>query len=279
MRILGERPELDGPLHDLVLGGLKDGDPFVRRAAAEALGLHPDAAHIRPLLDLRQSSSAEDTHLVHMARMALRDQLRPATSWPRLADLSLSERDARDIADVATGVPSPEAAAYLLGHLQHLAEPHARLVRYLHFIARHAAKADDMPLLALVRERGGEALPDRLALLKAILQGNQERGAKVSAELTDAAADLFRELVASPREKDVLAGIEMAGLFRLHDSFETLQTTVKSSEAPEAHRAAAMVSLASRLARTRRSRSWRAWSAMPRSPSRSASKRPTGSPA
>ena len=181
MRILGERPELDGPLHDLVLGGLKDGDPFVRRAAAEALGLHPDAAHIRPLLDLRQSSSAEDTHLVHMTRMALRDQLRPATSWPRLADLSLSERDARDIADVATGVPSPEAAAYLLGHLQHLAEPHANLVRYLHFIARHAAKADDVPLLALVRERGGEALPDRLALLKAILQGNQERGAKVSA--------------------------------------------------------------------------------------------------
>ncbi|MEJ7640370.1 MAG: HEAT repeat domain-containing protein [Singulisphaera sp.] len=94
MRILGERAELDGPLHDLVLGGLKDGDAFVRRAAAEALGLHPDASHIRPLLDLRQSSPAEDTHLVHMTRMALRDQLRPATSWPRLADLSLSERDA-----------------------------------------------------------------------------------------------------------------------------------------------------------------------------------------
>ena len=180
MRILGERPELDGPLHDLVLGGLKDGDAFVRRAAAEALGLHPDASHIRPLLDLRQSSPAEDTHLVHMTRMALRDQLRPATSWPRLADLSLSERDARDIADVATGVPTPEAAAYLLGHLRRLEEPHANLVRYLQFIARHAAEADDVPLLAIVRDRGGEALPDRLALLKAILQGNQERGAKLS---------------------------------------------------------------------------------------------------
>ena len=136
-----------------------------------------------------------------------------------------------------------------------------------------------MPLLALVRERGGEALPDRLALLKAILQGNQERGAKVSAELTDAAADLFRELVDSPREKDVLAGIEMAGLFRLQDALETLQSTVKSSEAPEAQSGRGDGRASRASPRTRRSGSWRAWSAMPRSPSRSASRRPTGSPA
>ena len=136
-----------------------------------------------------------------------------------------------------------------------------------------------MPLLALVRERGGEALPDRLALLKAILQGNQERGAEVSAELTEAADDLFRELVASPREKDVLAGIEMAGLFRLQDAFETLQTTVKSSQAPEAQRAAAMVSLASVSPERGGRDPGGSGPRCRRSPSRSASKRPTGSPA
>ena len=35
---------------------LDDADPFVRRAAAEALGAHPDPANIRPLLALRQAT-------------------------------------------------------------------------------------------------------------------------------------------------------------------------------------------------------------------------------
>ena len=79
-------PELTGRSASSSSSGLKDADPFVRRAAAEALGLHPDAANIRPLLDLRQSSPPRTRTCVHVVRMALRDQLRPATSWPRLAD-------------------------------------------------------------------------------------------------------------------------------------------------------------------------------------------------
>src|SRR5207248_6930007 len=56
----------------LVREKLKDEDPYVRRAAAEALGLHPERQNIKPLIDLWNSASKDDTHLVHMARMALR---------------------------------------------------------------------------------------------------------------------------------------------------------------------------------------------------------------
>ena len=84
----------------------------MRRAAAEVLGRHPALANIKPLLALRQSAPADDTHLIHVARMALRDQLLERGVWPQLAKLGLVERDRRDIADVATGVHTPQAAAF-----------------------------------------------------------------------------------------------------------------------------------------------------------------------
>ena len=55
----------------------------MQRAAADALGRHPDPENIRPLLDLRQQVPADDTHLLHVVRMALRDQLRAAAHWDR----------------------------------------------------------------------------------------------------------------------------------------------------------------------------------------------------
>ena len=46
--------------------------------------------------------------------MALRDQLIPADGVERICRRIWTERDARAIADVALGVPTPEAAAFLL---------------------------------------------------------------------------------------------------------------------------------------------------------------------
>ena len=57
----------------------------------------------------------------------------------------------------------------------------------------------------------------------------------MSAELTEAAGDLFRELVASTREEDVLAGIEMAGTLPVAGRPRAVAGDGKSSQAPEAH--------------------------------------------
>ena len=43
---------------------------------------------MRPLLALRQSTSEDDSHLLHVVRMALRDQLKTADAWPRLETLA-----------------------------------------------------------------------------------------------------------------------------------------------------------------------------------------------
>ena len=71
MKVLVDRPELERSMTELTLSHLSDADPFVRRAAAEVLGAHPSAANIKPLLALCQSASADDTHLIHVARIAL----------------------------------------------------------------------------------------------------------------------------------------------------------------------------------------------------------------
>src|SRR5262249_50496556 len=59
-RVLAERATLTPALHELVLAGLKDTDPFAQRAAADALGRHPATENLRPLLDLRHRVPADD---------------------------------------------------------------------------------------------------------------------------------------------------------------------------------------------------------------------------
>ena len=109
-RILSERKKLTPADHTLVLHGLKDSSPHVQRAAVDALATHPDAANMRPLLDLRQAAKTSDTHLIYAIRVALREQLQKPETWAKLP-AKLSDRDAKVIADVSLAVPRAAAAA------------------------------------------------------------------------------------------------------------------------------------------------------------------------
>jgi putative heme-binding domain-containing protein len=214
MRVLGERPAMAEPQRLLVVSGLKDTDPFVRRAAAEAMGLHPAAVNVRPLLDLRHAVPADDSHLLHMVRMALRNQLRDGSAWSHLpADLNV--RDAKAIADVAPGVPSAEAAAFLLAHLRKVKEDDGTLVRYVHHVARHGA--GDVPERLLEFARGDQPgkLGHQAALLRAIVQGTQERGSKLSEAAQKWAAGVTGKLVASSQPGEAQTGFELAGILKL----------------------------------------------------------------
>ena len=95
---------------------LKDADPFVRRAAADALGRHANADNVEPLLNLWAETPADDTHLIHTVRMALRDQLlQPGSYGPLAAYCSPAKPEyAARLAEVSLGVRNAESAAYLL---------------------------------------------------------------------------------------------------------------------------------------------------------------------
>src|SRR6266849_6425692 len=136
MRILAERHPLSPSMRQLILAGLNDPDAFVQRTAADALGTHPASENIPPLLAARQAASPKDPQLVYTIRVALRNQLRDKGAWDHLPS-SLSEPDARALADVAPGVHSSESAKFLLHYLQQYSETFENRVRYVHHIARY----------------------------------------------------------------------------------------------------------------------------------------------
>jgi putative heme-binding domain-containing protein len=243
MRILCERPQLSEALRALALKDLADGDPFVRRAAAEALGAHPDLGHVKPLLVLRQSVPAEDTHLLHVARMALRDQLKPGAVWSKLVSLGLSERDRRDLADVAMGVPSAEAAAFLLDHIRTSTESQENQLRFIHHAARHGAKGTATQLLEIINA-GEHAAAERLGLLQAVQQGAQERGEPVDDEVRKRSAELCRKLLVARSAEEVGVGIQAASEFRFAELIPELKEVARRAGLDEARRTEALRAIA-----------------------------------
>jgi putative heme-binding domain-containing protein len=222
MKVLAERTLLAPALSDLTTSRLADPDPFVRRAAAQVLGGHPALANLRPLLALRQSTDARDTHLVHVARMALRDQLQLADVWPGLETLQLSERDRRDLADVATGVHTTQAAAYLLDHLKHYEEPMDNRLRYAHHIARYGAPELMTALVAWAAGKPRSPAAE-LETLRAIQQGAQERGVALHEEARRQGARLAGQLLRSADPAEVTLGIDAVRDF----GFRAMQADLK----------------------------------------------------
>jgi putative heme-binding domain-containing protein len=235
MKLLVDRPELSRPLTELTLRHLSDVDPFVRRAAAEVVGAHPSATNIKPLLSLRQSTSAEDTHLVHVARIALRDQLKKPEIWSRLDDLGLTERDQRDIADVATGVPDSQAAAFLLAQLQRQHADQSTLLRFAHHIARYGTPASVATAVGLATDEKRTTV-ERLDLLKSIQEGAQERGAGLDDAARKLASQLARQLLRSSRSSEITLGIDVARDFQFRDLFPEIQNVIARQDLPEGAR-------------------------------------------
>jgi putative heme-binding domain-containing protein len=247
LKILAERVRLNEPQRLLVRESLRDGDAFAQRAAAAALGRHPAPANVRPLLDLYHAVPRDDTHLFHVVRMALRDQLVPLTDWhAQLPHSSWTDPDARAVADVARGVPTVASAAYLLGHLQHLAEAHARQVTYVYHVARYGAGLGvETALVDHARGDRAASLKQHVDLFKAIQEGEQARGATLGSAARAWAEELIRQLLVSPREADYVAGIELSGGLRLRAVRDLVRAAVADKHTTEAARVAALHALMS----------------------------------
>jgi len=240
LHVIGERGKLTPALHGLALAALKDPDPFVKRAAADALGRYPAPENLLPLLDLRRAAPADDTHLVHVVRMALRDNLRPAGAWKTVATLPVDRHAA--VADVALGVPSPEAAAFLLVSMKGKPPQGDAGLTVVRHVARYGTKATTAGLLALLRQ-DVTAPEQQFRLFRALEQGTQERGGALSDEARLWATSLAQRLLASLNPNEVTAGISLAGSLRLADAQAQLIALAGSLKSPENQRVAALNSL------------------------------------
>ena len=239
MRITGEREGWSASLRSAARIGLLDPDPFVRRAAAEGIGRHPDPSQIRPLLEALDAVDPADTHLVHVLRMALRDQLVPSEAWAALPE-PLSKADRHALADVSLGVPSAEASGFLLEvALGKEAEP-AILPDLVARIAQYGTNEDRDAIRDWARDSNTDAPHRALGLLRAFQRGAQARGETLDDATLAWAEALARRFFESGRPEDRLPAIDLAGAFGLRTFDPELDAILGDPDAVEADRLAAI---------------------------------------
>jgi putative heme-binding domain-containing protein len=216
MRILSEMSLWTAKENELAMQGLKDIDPYVQRAAADALGRHPAVEHAQALIALEArlkpelhidqakpahgglaSAGSEDGQLLHVLRMSLRNQLLPGKNFATLLEKPMGESESRAIADVSLGIPTPEAARFLSRHIQRFAEPRNTLSGYLRHIVRYAPDEDIGKLAELIRSKFADDLDFQLTLFKSIQEGAGQRGTKLSQPVTDWGTELAERLLVS----------------------------------------------------------------------------------
>lgn len=236
-RVLSEIGEWKNDEAKLATAALEDASPNVRRAAADALGRHPAPAHLAPLLKLRKAVPATDTHLMHVVRMALRNQLKQADAWDHVKE------EARLIADVATGVPTPEAAAWLVKHIGAEKSSLGELEQFVHHAARHGGSETLGKLASLCAESESKNLPHQAALVRAATRGVQERGIVMGGNLKKWADGVADRLLDSTNAGERNLGADLIGQARLTAHQPRLATLATGKETPDHLRLAAMRSL------------------------------------
>lgn len=197
MRILSENESWSDAERTIAFAGLKDSDAYVQRAAADALGRHPSFENVEQLLVLRNNISKEDSQLLHVVRMAFRNQLQRPENLARLSKANLTEADSRAAAEVAVGVKATEAGDFLLQHIQKFSETGQKLSDYLRHAARYAPESQMSEVAKFARKKFTDDLDFQLALFKSVQEGTQQRGAKLDASVRNWGADLAEKLLAS----------------------------------------------------------------------------------
>jgi putative heme-binding domain-containing protein len=238
LKALGERSNWNTGSVDtgaLVRHMTEDADPFVRRAAAEALGRHPQPENLEPLFRLWKATAPDDTHLVHATRIALRDQLLAPGIYDTAAALITAQPELADrVAELSLGVRNEQSAEYLLGYLASHQVPDDQLGPYLHDTARYLAEsklADLASQLATYRD----APADRQRIvLAAARQAYDERGLPPPELLTNWAAELSVELLSGNDRNAAERGIELARLWRPAGAYDHL-ARLAAADAPFAN--------------------------------------------
>jgi putative heme-binding domain-containing protein len=215
IKALAERADwTEGSLHELVRARLIDADPFVRRAAADALGRHLETMSIEPLLKLWQETSLEDTHLIHVTRMALRDHLVRPGVYSQLAELSADAEHAARLAEVSLGVHTPDAADFLLVQLRKMPID-SRTAEYLHEVVRFLPADRLSDAYQWLEGVDGHDLLLVHELALTAHRANQERGIADPQQLVEYATAAARRLLTSNQPAHIQAGAELARELRL----------------------------------------------------------------
>ena len=180
VKALAAMPGWDAARGDLVRAKLADTDPFVRRAAAEALAEHPERASIEPLVRALRAAPSEDAQLVHALRIAVRNQLR-AVSPDALTGIALAPDEWLTLVEIALAVPDDGTAWFVFDYVRRRDVQPELMSRCLSSVAQHcgAARVDEATRVA--REKNSQSIAAEAGVFQPLFDGLARRGGKLSA--------------------------------------------------------------------------------------------------
>jgi putative membrane-bound dehydrogenase-like protein len=168
-------PSWDEGQAELVRGRLADPDPFVRRAAAEALARHPSRAAIEPLLRCWAETPGQDPQLVHALRIAVRFQL-AALKPEDWAAIDAPGNGVARLCEIAALVPNPAAARRALHLASTRGMPAAAWDKVLPAVARQLGPAEVDSAARAARAACGEDAGLQARILRSLLGNSLEQG-------------------------------------------------------------------------------------------------------
>jgi putative heme-binding domain-containing protein len=236
VKALAERPDWTGdddwvgPL--MIDRIIKDGDPFVVRAAAEALGRHPKLENVPFLVEAWKNAEPADAVLVHTIRIALREHLLVPELATVLKDyIGQHELIALRLAEASLGAATAGAAEYVFAYLQRYPGTRERLGDYVHHAARHlpeARLADFFQALDPFREAPSHV---QRTVLRSLNRASQERAKALPQEVVDWACEVADGSLASKNEPEVRGGIELAAEMHMEDVFSQVAAVARRESA------------------------------------------------
>ncbi|MFO0944399.1 MAG: PVC-type heme-binding CxxCH protein [Planctomycetota bacterium] len=225
VKLLAERPTWNDAQDSTVVAALADTDPFVRRAAADALGKHPSTRHIEPLMDAWSKAPADDTHLIHVARMSLRDNLQ---SEPDM--VATGRRFSNDagrlalLAEVSLGIRNANAANFLFDCLRHQSFSDGnKRDRWIHHVARYSDAASLPAFFKWLQTFQSSDPETQRQVLLAAKRAMQERGEAMSEPVIEWGERLARGMLGSESSETAKTGLEFSRELSLAALFDDLE--------------------------------------------------------
>jgi putative heme-binding domain-containing protein len=176
---------------------LADPSPFTQRDAAAEWQQRLSHEGLVSLLDLLAKTPTADASLRHVTRMAVREQLKQAGAFQKLAawsaGKSLSPAMKQELQTITLAVPTAEAASALYATLELGGlGPDFRLTSYAQ-IARYGDPALLKQGMELAKKHESD-LMDKVATLEALHNGLAERGAPANRDLLSWGQELAQAL-------------------------------------------------------------------------------------
>ena len=180
VRAMGETNTWTPAITELVRAKLADSDPFVQRAAVEAIGRHPDSANVQSLVRLWNKTPSADVQLIHATRIAIREHLLPTAAVDQIAKVKLERDELAKVVEIALAVPTESAAWFTFDYIRQHEVSQTLVELGLQHVARQVGNQRLDAVAAFVQHRFPQDTQRQAVLFQSLFEGLTQRGAKLS---------------------------------------------------------------------------------------------------